>query len=204
MPSSAADSLSSPILFDPLEPSHKAFLPQFTELQIACVTTDHTLAMFLPPFTPSKRDVVLNKWLDYAEEVRQGNRDIFFITASSVDGSEEEAVGVVMLAYPFAETGPMRSQLEKLCVSPKHRSRGIARRLLAAVEQKAKEVGRTCISLSTEVGSPAEVIYPKLGFKKLGVIERWGISPEDRRLTDEVFFYKHLENEEEMKNRLRR
>lgn len=202
MPS--AGTLSSPVLFDSLEPAHKALLPQFTDIQISCIMQDDTLAMFLPPFTPYKRDMVLNKWLDFAEEVQQKKRDIFFVT---VDGSEDdgegdaEAVGVVMLSYPFAETGPMRSGVEKLLVSPKWRNHGIAKKLMNAVEQKAREVGRTVLMLSTEVGSPAEYVYPKLGYTRLGVVPRHGISPKDGRLTDELFFYKHLESEEEMKRR---
>jgi len=47
-------------------------------------------------------------------------------------------------------------------------------------------------TLDTTIGSGAEHVYPKLGYKEVGVIPRYGFSPDDRRLRDEVFFYKDL------------
>ena len=46
--------------------------------------------------------------------------------------------------------------------------------------------------LDTTIGLPAENVYPKLGWTELGVVPKYGISPEDGRLVDEKFFYKDL------------
>lgn len=46
--------------------------------------------------------------------------------------------------------------------------------------------------LDTAIGSGAEFVYPKLGYKALGVIPRYGYSPKDGSLKDEMFFYKDL------------
>lgn len=46
--------------------------------------------------------------------------------------------------------------------------------------------------LDTTIGSGAEFVYPKLGYKELGVIPRYGYSPKDGSLKDEIFFYKDL------------
>jgi GNAT superfamily N-acetyltransferase len=43
-----------------------------------------------------------------------------------------------MLYMPVTETGPFRSEVEKLMVSPNHRFKGIARRLMAKLEDEAK------------------------------------------------------------------
>lgn len=49
-----------------------------------------------------------------------------------------------------------------------------------------------CQLLDTTVGTTAEHVYPKLGFKRFGVVPNYGFSPEDGKLRDEVFFFKHL------------
>ena len=46
--------------------------------------------------------------------------------------------------------------------------------------------------LDTTVGTAADLVYPRLGFKEFGVIPRYGISPVDGRLVDERFYYKDL------------
>jgi hypothetical protein len=46
--------------------------------------------------------------------------------------------------------------------------------------------------LDTVIGSEAELVYPRLGYKEVGRIPRYGISPQDGRLVDEIFFYKDL------------
>lgn len=46
--------------------------------------------------------------------------------------------------------------------------------------------------LDIEIGSPAELVYPRLGYTRMGVVPRYGISPKDGRLVDEVWFYKDL------------
>ena len=46
--------------------------------------------------------------------------------------------------------------------------------------------------LDTMVGLPAEHVYPRLGYIEVGVIPKFGISPKDGTLRDEIFFYKDL------------
>lgn len=46
--------------------------------------------------------------------------------------------------------------------------------------------------LDTEAGSPADLVYPRLGWHRRDVIPNYGISPKDGRLIDEAFYYKDL------------
>lgn len=48
--------------------------------------------------------------------------------------------------------------------------------------------------LDTPVGAPAEQskMYEKAGYREVGVIPAFGISPKDGSLVDEKFFYKDL------------
>ncbi|OAL21667.1 hypothetical protein AYO20_11339 [Fonsecaea nubica] len=100
--------------------------------------------------------------------------------------------GVVTLATPFSQTGPFRALVEKLFVSPLHRRRGIATRLMTRLERVAVAHGRWNLMLDTEVGSGAELVYPRLGYERLGVVREYGFSPRDGRLVDEVWFWKDL------------
>jgi hypothetical protein len=46
--------------------------------------------------------------------------------------------------------------------------------------------------LDTTIGSGAEYVYPKLGYKELGIVPKYGIHPLTGKLADELFFYKDL------------
>ena len=46
--------------------------------------------------------------------------------------------------------------------------------------------------LDTTIGTPADDVYARLGYKEYGVIPKYGISPKDRSLVDERFYYKDL------------
>jgi len=46
--------------------------------------------------------------------------------------------------------------------------------------------------LDTTIGSGAEFVYPKLGYKEIGIVPAYGFSPKDGSLLDEIFFYKDV------------
>lgn len=50
--------------------------------------------------------------------------------------------------------------------------------------------------LDTKVGSDAENVYPRLGYKELGVVPNYGIDPHTGELVDERFFYMDLREEQ--------
>ncbi|KAI4728267.1 acyl-CoA N-acyltransferase [Aureobasidium sp. EXF-10728] len=181
------------IIFEPGK--HDRLIPAFAFIHEDCVETDNTLATFQPPFqhpnpkTPDPR--VLHYWMNNAARVEEGTKVIFMQMAISESGHEELA-GYVALASQACETGPFRGSVEKLLVSPRYRRRGIAKRLMSKLEEVALARGTTLLTLDTEAGSPAEGIYPRLGYTRLGAIPRYGVSPKDGRLVDEVFFYKDL------------
>jgi len=87
--------------------------------------------------------------------------------ATNPETGKEELAGYVMLAMPESETGPFRGGVEKLFVSPRWREKGVARRVMGMLEEVAKKEGRGLLMLGTTKGSPAEVIYPRLGYVKV-------------------------------------
>lgn len=100
--------------------------------------------------------------------------------------------GTASLVLPSSETGPFRGLIGNLFVDSAHRRQGIARSLLGAIERHALHHKRWNLMLDTTVGTPAEHLYPKLGWQRLGVVKDYGISPKDGRLLDEVFYVKDL------------
>ena len=56
-----------------------------------------------------------------------------------------DIAGVVELATPDTDTGPFRADVEMLMVSPDHRRAGLGKRLMAAVEDAARQRGRTLL-----------------------------------------------------------
>jgi ribosomal protein S18 acetylase RimI-like enzyme len=129
------------IVFDPIK--HHHLLPQFTEVHMACITVDYTIATFLPPLQHTK---MLKWWEGRAAEVVAGVRSIVFLQSSSSDGSDSndgaKVAGVVMLSKPPSETGPFRGFVEKLLVSPSFRKRGVARKIMEKVEEVSQAEGR--------------------------------------------------------------
>ncbi|KAJ7431559.1 acyl-CoA N-acyltransferase [Mycena latifolia] len=175
-------------VFDPTNPEHIALIPSFADIHIACIEIDHTIANFTPPL---KRDVIIDWWKERAADAANGKRIIFMAFAEDPHGRQQLA-GYVILFRPLIEAEPTRGLVEKLLISPNFRRRGIARKLMEKLEEVARINGRTLLTLDTETGSPAEAVYPKLGYIQLGIIPKYGLSPLDGSLIAATFFWKQL------------
>lgn len=173
--------MEPPVCFDAQK--HRNLLPQIVDLHVDCVETDHTMATFLPPFNDEKRHRMFAFWSNYAN-----SPNTYTIILQLVD---EEVAGYVVLKDCGSETGRFRAEVLKLLVSPRHRKQGIARRLMEKLEEVALVKGLTMLMLDTTVGTPAEHVYPRLGYHKLGIVPKFGISG-DGRLCDELWFWKML------------
>ena len=103
----------------------------------------------------------------------------------------ERIVGAVQLAQCSKDNGRHRGEVQKLFVLRSHRGRGIARALLAAVEQYAKKRRIRLLVLDTEADSPAEHLYRRLGWQEAGKIPDFALSPNGR-MHPTVYFYKVL------------
>ncbi|KAK2007765.1 acetyltransferase [Colletotrichum eremochloae] len=186
-----SSSTGTSYIFSPADHGH--LIPYLAALHAACISSDRTLATFLPPLSHEK---LLGWWKDRIAEVTAGTRIMLILLDESEPGSKPkgtELMGVVMLLMPYSETGPFRGFVEKLLISPKFRRRGGARMLMSALEGEAVQRGRTLLMVDTEAGSPGEEVYRKLGYIEVGRIPNYGISPAvPRQLKDEVFFYKQL------------
>jgi GNAT superfamily N-acetyltransferase len=133
--------MDEPVLFDPALHSHLA--SSFADIHKACITTaPYTIATFLPPLDDTR---MTKWWEDRFKEVVDGQRVIVLQMAPNATTGEKELAGYVALHMPITETGPFRGAVEKLLVSPAHRNKGVARRVMEKLEEVAKENKRTLL-----------------------------------------------------------
>ncbi|KAI9720135.1 MAG: hypothetical protein M1828_005781 [Chrysothrix sp. TS-e1954] len=175
------------ILFNVEE--HSQYLAQFVDIHIACIEQDKLVAQFLPPLNRSKLE---QHWATHAQHTKSGAKKIIMQFAPAADGTKELA-GFVMLARDPTETGQYRGDIRYLLVSPSHRRKGIAARLMTRLEEIAKAEACTKLILGTEQGSTAEMVYPRLNYTKLCVIPDYCVSPVDNKEINQTLFFKDLD-----------
>ncbi|MEL7527927.1 MAG: GNAT family N-acetyltransferase [Pseudomonadota bacterium] len=103
----------------------------------------------------------------------------------------EDIAGVVMLALAPQDNGGHRAEVAKLMVHPDHRRKGLARKLMSAIDGLALSHDRWLLVLDTVTGDRAEKLYPTCGYKKVGVIPDYAYGSHGT-LDATTVFYKDL------------
>jgi len=126
-------------------------------------------------------------WLeDVRHEVSAGRRLLF---GAEIDG---HLVGTTQLILAMPPNQPHRGEIAKMIVHPSARRRGVARSLMLHVLDRAKERGKTLITLDTRTGDSAERLYRALGFETAGVIPRFAQDPDGRAAHAATFMYREI------------
>jgi len=103
----------------------------------------------------------------------------------------DEIAGTVMLCLAPQNNGPHRAEVAKLMVHPAHRRKGMARKLMQAIDGLAREQDRWLLVLDTVTGDRAEKLYPACGYMKAGVIPDYAYGSHGS-LDATTLFYKDL------------
>ena len=122
---------------------------------------------------------------EMAAEVERGRR---LLLAAFDDGT---LVGTVQVILAVPPNQPHRGEIAKLLVHRSARKRGIARQLMEQAESEARAEGKTLLVLDTVTGDPAERLYTRLGWTRVGVIPNYALYP-DGRPCDTTVFWKAL------------
>jgi GNAT superfamily N-acetyltransferase len=101
-------------------------------------------------------------------------------------------VGTVQLDLATPPNQAHRGEVRKLLVHPDARRRGIARALMMAIEDQAREARRSLITLDTVTGAFAEALYLSIGYLPVGVIPRYARRPDSLDLEATTVMYKEL------------
>jgi len=105
-----------------------------------------------------------------------------------------DIVGTVQLDLATPPNQPHRGEIKKLLVHPSVRRAGIARALMMAIEDQARDAQRSLLTLDT-ASNAAEGLYASLGYVRVGVIPRFSIRPDLSELEGTTVMYKELANE---------
>ena len=132
------------------------------------------------------RETATRFWEGVVGAVERGTTLLF--VARDEEGG---LVGTAQLILIQAPNQPHRAEVAKVLVHRRARRRGIAQRLLAAVEDTAREHGRTLLTLDTCTGSPAEQLYRREGWQPAGIIPGFAFNT-DGSICDTMYFWKHL------------
>lgn len=112
-------------------------------------------------------------WMaEVVPEVAAGRR---VVLGAERDG---EVVGVVQLITAMPPNQPHRCEIAKMIVHPRARRLGIGRNLMNRAIERARELGKTLITLDTRTGDVAEPLYASVGFEVAGVIPNFAWDPD--------------------------
>ncbi len=118
--------------------------------------------------------------------VTQGGRILL------VAETDARITGTVQLDIDLPPNQPHRGEVAKLIVHPDFRGRGIAKRLIVALENRARDLGMRLLTLDTRTGDTAEPLYSSLGFEIAGVIPGYCRAPDEDRYDSTTYMYKAL------------
>ena len=96
--------------------------------------------------------------------------------------------GTVQIGLDVPSNQRHRGDVKKLLVHRAARGRGLAAALMGALEAEARRRSLTLLTLDTVTGSPAERLYGRLGWTKVGVIPNYALWPDGRPCDTTVFW----------------
>lgn len=135
---------------------------------------------------PIARETVLTFWRKVAEGVARGERVL--LVAQEPNG---RIVGTAQLVMTMPQNQPHRADVEKVLVHRDARRRGVAQRLMTAIDDAAREEGKSVLVLDTVMGGDAERLYARSGWQRVGDIPNYALKP-DGTLGGTTFFHKQL------------
>ena len=100
-------------------------------------------------------------------------------------------VGTVQLVLDMMPNQPHRAEVRKLLVHRSARGKGVAETLMKHVEKEARLEGRRILVLDTVPGTPADRLYTRLGWQRVGVIPDYALWPNGE-YCDTAVFYKRI------------
>ena len=147
-----------------------AAVPALADVLIDCVHGGASVS-FMAPLPLEKAQAF---WHGVAGGVARGERVL--LVAEDAAG----IVGTVQVVLDQPDNQPHRADVAKMLVHRRARRRGIAARLLAALDEVARAEGRHVLVLDTVTGGDAERLYARCGWQRVGVIPDYALMPDGR------------------------
>src|SRR5688572_19435533 len=148
------------------------------------VVHDGAGVSFVVPFSTDEARVF---WVDRVlPGLQSGTRRVV------VARRDARIVGTAQLEFARPPNQQHRAEVAKLLVHPDARRQGVARALMAALEELALSEGRTLLTLDTWTGGSAELLYQSLGYVTVGTIPRFARGSLTPELESTTIMYKEL------------
>ncbi|QHE93540.1 GNAT family N-acetyltransferase [Pandoraea fibrosis] len=169
-----------------------AAVEALTDVLIDCVEGGASVSFMLP----LTRERAAAFWRKVADSVARGERALLVARRRASGVSDEEAndgdiVGTVQLVLDLPENQPHRADVAKMLVQRSARRQGVAQRLMAAIDDVARDEGRHVLVLDTVTGGDAERLYQRSGWQRAGDVPKFALMP-DGAFCATTFYYKHL------------
>lgn len=146
-------------------------LPELAELLIAVVHAGASVS-FLSPLSPERAQAF---WANVAAQQARGGAHLL---VALTEGPSSRVVGTTLVITELPENQPHRADLAKVLVHPAARRNGLGAALVAAAEAHAKALGKTLLVLDTVTSSPAERLYQRMGWQRVGTIPLYALLPD--------------------------
>jgi acetyltransferase len=102
-----------------------------------------------------------------------------------------KVVGMAQLVFSLATNAGHRAEIQRVGVATAARGKGIGRKLMAAVEEVAREHRVSLLWLTTHDETEACLFYESIGYTKLGVMPNYSRRP-DGSLWPGAFYFREL------------
>lgn len=153
------------------------------EMMHACVHAGASIGYILP----YSRDDGIAFWREKVMSRLDGGKLALFVARAG-----ERIAGAVQLDHDTPPNQPHRAEVRKLMVHPDFRRRGLARLLMIRIEDEARGLGRSLLTLDTRTGDHAEPLYGSLGYKTSGVIPGYCLDPFGPQFDSTTIMFKQL------------
>lgn len=154
---------------------------QLADVLLDCVEGGASVSFMLP----MARETAMRFWQGVADSIGRGERTLV------VAEDDQGIVGTVQMITDMPENQPHRADVAKLLVHRRARNAGVGKRLMLAVEEAAREQGRTVLVLDT-ANAAAERLYVRLGWHRVGAVPAFALLPTGEPCGT-TFFYKHVQ-----------
>lgn len=133
---------------------------------------------------PLSHGQALRFWQNMLDSAQRGER-VILIAEEQPSG---RVLGTVQLVLTMPDNQPHRADVAKMQVHRDARRRGVGKALILAVEDCARQLGKTLLVLDTVTGSDAERLYERLGWQRCGVIPGYALFPRGGLCSTTVFY----------------
>jgi len=119
-------------------------------------------------------------------QVIAGRRVLFGAT------DDDNLLGTVQLIMAMPPNQPHRCEIAKMIVHPRARRLGIGRSLMNHALHRARELGKTLVTLDTRTGDVGEPLYASVGFEVAGLIPDFAWNPDGKARHATTYMFRRI------------